>query len=229
MSITRMSVLAALGLCLLNLCWLTHVAWGVKIDAHLTDRTVLLTVADDSGTGTISWSNPGNATASDNSYATALFPFTGGAEDFGHYLKATSFAFSIPSTETVVGVLVEFEASRDVVQTARDQRVRLVRAGTIETTDKAALAALSSTDTYYSRPQSGASTDLWSASWSYADINDSGFGCVLAFKDSAANSADVTVRVDQHSYDDLHDRRFLNCQEPAVARRRRGLKVAIEL
>jgi hypothetical protein len=29
MNITRTYVLAALGLRLLNLCWLTHVAWGV--------------------------------------------------------------------------------------------------------------------------------------------------------------------------------------------------------
>jgi len=59
--------------------------------------------SDDSAAGTISWSNPGNITADDASYATA-------AAGTSHYLKG-AFGFAIPSNATITGVMVEIKRS----------------------------------------------------------------------------------------------------------------------
>ena len=56
--------------------------------------------ADDTstGSGTTAWTNPGNITAQDSTYATA-----NGAQTT-HWLKATNFGFSIPAGATINGV-----------------------------------------------------------------------------------------------------------------------------
>lgn len=64
------------------------------------------TGADDASVGTITWSNPGNITASDNTYATNL---TGCITSVSHYLKATNFGFSVPAGATITGITVEIE------------------------------------------------------------------------------------------------------------------------
>ena len=60
------------------------------------------TMSDDSAVGTITWSNTSNASVNDGSYATAAVGTT-------HYLKALDFDFTLPSTATVRGILVEIE------------------------------------------------------------------------------------------------------------------------
>ena len=62
------------------------------------------TVVDSDATGTVAWTNPMNATTSDNVYATISCP-TG----ISHYLKATNFGFSIPTGATINGIVVEIE------------------------------------------------------------------------------------------------------------------------
>jgi hypothetical protein len=136
--------------------------------------------ADDASIGTFTWSNPGNITAKDGSYALVA----GGAS---HFLKATSFGFSIPSGATIKGISVAVtrrSTNLDVV----DEAIRLVKAGTVQTTDRAVGTAWPTTftDQVYGGP-----TDLWGGTWAYTDINNSGFGAAVAANVTPPDGAEV--------------------------------------
>lgn len=151
------------------------------------------TGADDSSYGNIAWSNPGNITSSDNAYASAAIATIPGHQP-SHYLKATNFGFSIPGGSTILGILVEIEKNgNDGAGTyAVDDRMRLVKAGVIGSTDKADTAtAWPTADAYASY---GGSADLWGDSWSASDINDANFGCVISAKMGVGLS--MTAEVD---------------------------------
>lgn len=136
------------------------------------------TFADDSGVGTVAWGTPGNALASDNVYATATL----GSGVISHYLKVTNFGFAVPAGATINGITARIER-KSAGGAHTDSRVRLVRAGVIETADKATGTAWPTSDgvaTY------GSAADLWSAAWAVADVNSSGFGLVVAAVGSSA-------------------------------------------
>src|SRR5258705_8644268 len=66
------------------------------------------TFSDDNSVGTVSFSSPGNAAASDDvksSASTLIALFDGDT----HYLKVTGFGFSIPTLALVTGIKVEVE------------------------------------------------------------------------------------------------------------------------
>ena len=135
--------------------------------------------ADDSGTGTIAWTNTGNIFADDG--LTASASLTVGATS--HYLKATSFGFSVPSTATIQGITVAIKRWAQYPGTIYDSAVRLVKAGTVQTSD---LKVTTAWNTY--PPQTwtfGSPTDLWGASWAPSDVINSGFGAALAAIDSS--------------------------------------------
>ena len=143
------------------------------------------TMADDSSTGDVAWSNPDNAKVSDNVYATC-YDGSGDAST-GHYLKATNFGFSIPSGATINGILVEIEKKRTggTYGAVKDNIVKLVKAdGTLGATDKADTATTwPTTDTY---TPYGSSSDLWVDSWDDTKINDIDFGVVLSAKSASS-------------------------------------------
>ncbi|HWN72245.1 MAG TPA: hypothetical protein VNN15_00390, partial [Solirubrobacterales bacterium] len=92
------------------------------------------TVADDAGTGTLTWSNVGNAKSSDNFYSSVEVPKSTTAT--AHYLKATNFGYTVPSFETIVGIQASIERSESSVGTGEvvDSRIRIVKGGTIQAT-----------------------------------------------------------------------------------------------
>jgi len=135
-----------------------------------------LAAVNDTGTR-IAWSNPSNAASSDNSYATASGLISGAGSDTTHYLKATNFGFSIPGGATITGIKVEIE--RKATQNSdlvKDNKIQLVKAGTIQSTNKATTTTWPTSDAVASY---GGSSDLWSGSWTPSDINDSGFGVAI--------------------------------------------------
>lgn len=130
--------------------------------------------ASDAAFGVVAWSNPGNAVSSNNVHATSS-PTTA---SHTRYLKMTDFDFSIPAGATIDGIQVDIERKGGVINSIKDSRVRLVRAGTVEATDKADTSIFwPTTDTSKSY---GGAADLWSAAWTPADINSRTFGVVLA-------------------------------------------------
>ena len=152
------------------------------------------TVVDDASYGFGVWTNPQNAIASDNAYATRFEPPMGG---FTHYLKATNFGFSIPVDVVVKGIVAEVEmrsSRNDVAGYIFDERVRIVKNGIVGNIDKARSPMIHwpTTDTYISY---GSSTDLWGEAWMPVDINSSNFGVVIA-ADVLPALGDITAFVD---------------------------------
>lgn len=128
-----------------------------------------------SSIGTLAWFSPENIYSSDNVYATST------RFDFGtttEYLTATGFNFSIPSSATIDGIVVEFERFRSSGGgTLVDNAVRIIKGGFIGTVDKSSSTAWTTNEAYYSY---GGSSDLWGETWAPSDINASNFGAALS-------------------------------------------------
>lgn len=120
-----------------------------------------------------SWSNPSNALSSDNSYASASLSSNG---DFTDYLQITNFGFNISGSNTIVGIEVEIERFGDKV---KDNHVRIIKGGSISTTDQSATANWPNTDPNSYRLY-GANNDLWGETWTPSDINASDFGIAIS-------------------------------------------------
>lgn len=147
-------------------------------DCRLPQNAVDCTT--DAGFGSVAWTNPGNAVSASqpdagNTYATSA----PGAGQSSNWLKCVNYGFSLSPTDTVVGIEATWEVSASNNGRAAMVSERLVRAGTAEGagTDKNDATALTTTDQLFTY---GAPNDLWSASWSASDVNNSGFGAVMA-------------------------------------------------
>ena len=126
------------------------------------------------------WNIPGNASSSDNSYS-SFNNITGPIGAYTNYLVATNFGFNIPIGVSMSGIIVEIERSDPNFRTA-DYSVRIVKGGTIGTTEKATGSSYPSSDSYQSFGNAG---DLWGESWTVADINSANFGVAVAAQRSA--------------------------------------------
>lgn len=144
------------------------------------------TGADDSAVGTIAWSSPGNLTAEDGSEAAASV--TAGATT--HYLKATNFGFSIPSGDTIDGILVEVKNRAQTASRISDVTVSIVKGGSVVGDNKAFGTTWPTALTWRSY---GGAADLWGTTWTDSDINASNFGVVISCTNS---SGTVGARVD---------------------------------
>ena len=144
------------------------------------------TLADDAGVGTLTWANPSNAASSNNSYATITFT---AASQVSHYLKATNLGFSIPTGATINGIVVEVERNVfDEAGIALDTRARIVKGGSIGSTEKATGTSVPDTDAYITF---GSSSDLWGETWTDSDINGSTFG--FAYSSTSSKAATLSV------------------------------------
>lgn len=145
-------------------------------------------VVNDTSIGTNAWSNPSNAAASDNAYATAAVVGTPSVVN-SNYLWCSDFRFSVPPGSTVNGVTVEIER---FTTGGIDRVVSLVKGGVVSGSNKASGAGWAAADpgTYVSY---GSSSDLWTLTLTPKDVNAKAFGCVLQ-----AGSTDTgeTVSVD---------------------------------
>jgi len=147
------------------------------------------TFADDTSVGSIAWSNPSNAMTSNNIYATAYPLYNTGV--YTHYLKATNFGFNIPTGSTINGISFGVEKAGNLSGGTDtyivDYRVRMVKSGTIGTTDRADTSTRwSTTDTIDAY---GSSSDLWGTTWAAADINSATTGLVFsATKDTTTTN-----------------------------------------
>lgn len=146
------------------------------------------TGADDDSTGSFAWGGPHtNIMTSNNIYDSAFFPSAGLTV---HYLKATNFSFSIPSGATIDGIVVEVEKAKSGSGTITDARARIVKGGTIGSTDKSNASAWPTSDTYTTY---GSPSDVWGDSWASGDINASNFGFAIS---AVSSGSSATASVD---------------------------------
>ena len=134
------------------------------------------------GAGT-AWTNPGNITADDTSYATVAPGFLGTSET----LNGTSYGFAIPANATINGIQVSImrqSSSTGSGFSIRDSSVRLIKGGTI-TGDNKAIAA--DWPNSMAAANYGSTSDLWGTTWTPAEINAANFGVALAVVDEGAS------------------------------------------
>jgi hypothetical protein len=175
------------------------------------------TFAEDTSVGTIDWLNDSNAQTSNNTYAVVgdTVAYAEGSDITSYYLVATQLATPIPSDATVTGITIYIErkASKNTGGVfVDDNRVRLVKGGTIQATDKASASVWPTTDTATSY---GGSSDLWSDTWSASDINASNFGVALSVNSWGDN---IELETAQASVDHIYA--VIDYTVPAASRRR---------
>ena len=145
------------------------------------------------GIGNVAWTNPGNITSSDNSYATAGF---GGGTDSGFdYLRATNFGFSIDSGATIDGIEAIFER-KDAGGSVTDSNIYIINgdgSAGVGSTNRSAGAAWPTSDT---SATFGSSSDSWGESWTPAKVNSSDFGVQIRCSSSAGFGVTDTASVD---------------------------------
>lgn len=105
-----------------------------------------------------------------------------GAGMTSRYLVVTDFGFAIPTGATIDGILVEMERISGGDSVMLDNAVRIVKGGTIGSTDKSS-ASVWGTSTTISY---GGASDLWGESWAYSDINASNFGFAISVTNPSA-------------------------------------------
>lgn len=135
------------------------------------------THADDSAVGTLTWSNPGNAAASDNSYSTV----SGGPGATSHYHKSTNFGFAaIGDSDILTQLDLRIERKKSSGGTIKDDKLHLVIGGVIQTATNYA-----DTGTAYPSSDTYATYTITTGLPTVAQLKASGFGFVLSCKDSS--------------------------------------------
>jgi len=134
------------------------------------------TLAVNAGSG-IDWVNPTNAFSSNNVYATADLTVTGSTK----YLRLTGFGFTVPDTAQILGITVQVEGQIACPSGCSTlSRAHIVKNG-IESVSKPWWPfVLENTTTI------GSSTDLWSNTWTPAEIRAANFGVSLYGSGSGA-------------------------------------------
>jgi hypothetical protein len=141
---------------------------------------------DTSGGGTVTWNNYANVTANDGNSASAIFSTVTNS----NYIKATNFGFSIPTGKLITGIAVFVNKRKTGSDTIKDDDIKLVKGGEIQTVDKAESTAWLTTPTLSTY---GGVSDLWGGTWTVNDVNNSGFGVVVSAKDETGSSGTALI------------------------------------
>ena len=140
----------------------------------------------------VAWSNPGNITSSDNSYATVILSDT---NTTSQALQATNFGFNVPLHSTIDGVLCTFERKASAADAIRDSHVYLIYNNFTEGDNK-----ISAPDYWLTTEGDvtfGSPSDSWGAGLSAEKINSSSFGVLIDAQYYSAYSGTETAYVDR--------------------------------
>ncbi len=145
---------------------------------------------NNTGIGTVAWTNPARAQSSNDSYATASLDGT-----ISNYLYCTGYGFAIPSGSTIQGIAVNVERKSNSIANggSNDTNVRLIKGGVVGSTDNATATLYTTTD--FSEPH-GSTSDLWGTTWTNTEINASNFGVAFAASKLSSTGAAHTVSID---------------------------------
>ena len=132
--------------------------------------------------GTVPWAQATHVFTQDGVPATAAPSGTGTFQT--NYLTASNFGFSIPVGSTILGIQVNtvnqafIDTSSPSTNFVADTNVNLMKAGTIQAPGRA-LAGSWPSNTFGVLIHGGPS-DLWSDTWTPADINNTQFGVAIS-------------------------------------------------
>lgn len=160
-----------------------------SVTAHPTNIT------DNNAIGTLSWSSPENAGASDDS--PAFVSRTPAAAAISHYLNAVGYDFSeVPDGATIDGIVVGMERTGFNTGTGvKDHTCKLVKGGVVSGDNKADTGTLwtSAVEETVTR---GADDDLWGLELTADDVKAADFGFALAVTIGGDNLSDSFALVD---------------------------------
>ncbi len=134
------------------------------------------------------WNNPANIFMSDGNMSFAVHqnnPMCFQQQCFySQYLYGSNFGFSIPMNATILGIVAEVERNPGNPNAIADSSVRLFLGMSMVGANYASPTLWPNGYMYASY---GGATDLWSSSWTPADINDPTFGLYFRSYNSSAN------------------------------------------
>lgn len=144
------------------------------------------------GGGSIAWGTPTNIELADGTSATAVLPSASISTQISDDLIGTGFGFSIPVGSTINGILLEINVKQSVIAGggAIENSIHLLKAGASAGADKATGAQ---PGTALAIATYGGSADLWSTTWTPADINNANFGAAASYQNSVLASRTVSV------------------------------------
>jgi len=140
--------------------------------------------------GVVSWITPEAAELSDDIYSLAIVDY----DQYTHYLKVTDFGFEIPAESVINGIEVEIERKAQNFSIPQntdcfvvDQDIRIVKNNNICSQNLACnnvpadnwLNRIAGSDDIVCY---GGDSNIWGESWTYDDINSSGFGVAVAVR-----------------------------------------------
>ena len=141
---------------------------------------------DNSNGGTLAWGLTSPWTASTTTPSNIVL---------SEYLKFTNLGFNIPSTATILGVVVNITRQANYIggnPFVSDSSIKLIKGGTIGGTDHSAGANWSSTSTLASF---GSASDLWGETLLYSDINNANFGVAISASFAKGALATLTATI----------------------------------
>lgn len=155
-----------------------------------TGLTLPGSAVSDGLVGAVAWANPENVLAEGSPASSAVLLVT----QLSHYLRVSDLGFALPATANVGGIGVTIDRKGSALSSARDNQVRVCKAGSPVGDDRASAEDwpdATATKNYgdISGSQVG---DLWGTTWTTAEVNASGFGAAL----SANALLGVTASVD---------------------------------
>lgn len=152
------------------------------------------TCVDDATLGATVWGGLTNVGSSNNVYATTTTAATIGTK-LTHYLKCTSYGFAIPAGATINGIAVGVERNISSTNrtTAKDNAMRIVKAGVIGAIDRSSATTYTAADVVAAH---GGTADLWGLVWTPDDINLSTFGAAFSASVATTRANARTVSVD---------------------------------
>lgn len=131
------------------------------------------------------WLNPTNVTVDSTSVSTVTID-----EELSDILRVTNFGFSIPVGAEIIGYMVKVRRYASATTSIQDNTIKLVLSGTESGNNKA-------TSTYWTSTletkEYGTDIDLWGATYTYSDINNSAFGIDIKVNNPNAGSKTASI------------------------------------
>ena len=157
---------------ILSLCALISTTLLAQVQGPLSPQKIIITSLPGSNA---TWKNVEFASGSDDKYA-SFGDIPGGGGVHTDYLVAGNFGFNLAPGAIILGIVVNIERS-DPNEKTSDFSVRIVKGGTISTTERAAGMDYAKSDAYLTY---GSSSDMWGESWTDKNIMDDRFGVAIS-------------------------------------------------
>lgn len=139
--------------------------------------TIITDGGDPEATGI--WGTLSNLSVNDTTYSQQIPE----AFNYSSHVLVTGLGYSVPSDATVLGVEVQLDGAAEVVGEMVDYNLQLIKGGVKTGANRA--DTVTNWPTTFTSAFYGSSSDMWSTTLSYSDVNASNFGVAYRFYDDS--------------------------------------------